>query len=85
MKVFFAVRLDKLTLKGKEYVLEMAALGSGPYKSSDVANILEADLRALAPTRSRIITKGTIYNPAYGDIDFTVPMFDDFLRRTKKP
>jgi len=82
---FFAVRYDRLTPKEKEYVVAMATLGRGPYKSSDIANVLGVDLRTLGPTRSRIITKGMIYSPTYGDIDFTVPMFDDFLRRTKKP
>jgi len=28
-----------------------------------------------------LITKGTIYSPAHGDTAFTVPHFDDFVRR----
>jgi len=61
----------------------MGSLGKGPYRSSDVANTLGEDLRALGPRRAKIIHKGMIYSAAHGDIDFTVPMFDDFLRRHK--
>jgi len=32
--------------------------------------------------RANIIQKGMIYSPSYGDIDFTVPLFADYLRRT---
>jgi hypothetical protein len=78
---FFKVRFERLTPKEKEYVLAMAALGTGPYRSSDVADALGEDVRSLGPRRAKIIHKGLIYSASYGDIDFTVPMFDDFLRR----
>jgi len=80
---FFKVRFERLSPKEREYVLAMASLGKGPYRSSDVANALGENLRALGPRRARIIHKGMIYSAAHGDIDFTVPMFDDFLRRHK--
>ncbi len=79
---FFKVRLDRLTPKEREYVVAMAQLGKGPYRSADVADKLGEAITALGPRRSKIISKGMIYSPAHGDIDFTVPMFDDFLRRT---
>ena len=78
---FFKVRFERLTPKEREYVLAMASLGKGPYRSSDVANALGEELTALGPRRAKIIHKGMIYSAAHGDIDFTVPMFDDFLRR----
>jgi hypothetical protein len=79
---FFKVRLDRLTPKEREYVMAMARLGAGPYRSADVADALGESIQSLGPRRSKIISKGMIYSPAHGDIDFTVPMFDDFLRRT---
>jgi hypothetical protein len=79
---FFRVRFDRLTPKEREYVFAMARLGSGPYRSSDVADQLGERVQSLGPRRASIISKGMIYSPAHGDIDFTVPMFDDFLRRT---
>ena len=78
---FFNVRLERLTQREQDYVHAMASLGSGPYRSTDVANQLSASTQQLAPIRGNIIVKGMIYSPAHGDIAFTVPMFDDFLRR----
>jgi hypothetical protein len=79
---FFRVRLDRLTPKERDYVLAMASLGPGPYRSAEVADALGESTQSLGPRRASIINKGMIYSPAHGDIDFTVPMFDDFLRRT---
>jgi len=79
---FFRVRFDRLTPKEREYVLAMAAFGKGPYRSADVAARLGESVQSLGPRRASIIRKGMIYSPQHGDIDFTVPMFDEFLRRT---
>jgi len=79
---FFRVRFDRLTPKEREYVIAMASLGKGPYRSSDVADVLRENVQALGPRRATIINKGMIYSPAHGDIDFTVPMFEDYLKRT---
>jgi len=35
----------------------------------------------LGPVRASLIRKGMIYSPAHGQIAFTVPLFDEFLRR----
>ena len=78
---FFKVRIDRLTPKEKEYVIAMARLGPGPYRSSDVADKLGEKLTTLGPRRAQIIAKGMIYSPAHGDIAFTVPMFDEYLKR----
>ncbi len=79
---FFRVRFDRLTPKEREYVLAMASLGKGPYRSGDVADRLGESMQRLGPRRAKIINKGMIYAPAHGDIAFTVPMFEDFLTRT---
>ena len=78
---FFKVRFDRLTPKEREYVIGMAKLGNGPYRSSDVADALGETSQSLGPRRSRIISKGMIYSPSHGDIDFTVPMFNEYLMR----
>ena len=46
-----------------------------------MAEALGEPINALGPRRAEIINKGMIYSPAHGDIDFTVPMFDEYLRR----
>ncbi|WP_138510641.1 ATP-binding protein [Maricaulis alexandrii] len=80
---FFRVRMDRLTNAEIDYVHAMAALGRGPYKSTDVAKQLEKAPSALGPCRASIIKKGMIYSPNYGEVEFTVPLFDDFLRRNR--
>ncbi|WP_028914216.1 ATP-binding protein [Pseudorhodobacter ferrugineus] len=81
---FFQVRFDRLTPKEREYVIAMSGIGKGPYRSSEVAERLGEAPSKLGPRRAQIIAKGMIYSPQYGDIDFTVPMFDDYIRRNWK-
>jgi hypothetical protein len=33
------------------------------------------------PVRASLIAKGMIYSPGHGDTAFTVPLFDQFMRR----
>lgn len=81
---FFRVRFERLTPSERKYVKAMAALGSGPYRTAEVASVLGETVQSLGPRRARIIHKGVIYSAAHGDIDFTVPLFDDFLRRLEE-
>jgi AAA ATPase domain len=78
---FFKVRFDRLTPKEREYVIAMARLGPGPYRSSEVAIALDETSQSLGPRRAQIISKGMIYSPSHGDIAFTVPMFNEYLMR----
>lgn len=78
---FFKVRFDRLTPKEREYVIAMAQLGEGPYRSADVADALDETPQSLGPRRAQIISKGMIYSPSHGDIAFTVPMFNEYLIR----
>ena len=80
---FFKVRFDRLTPKEREYVIAMASLGSGPYRSSDVADALGESSQSLGPRRAQIISKGMIYSPSHGDVAFTVPMFNEYLMRNR--
>jgi len=59
----------------------MAELGPGPHRSGDIADVLRVKVQSVAPTRNSLIRKGMIYSPAHGDTAFTVPLFDQFLRR----
>ncbi len=78
---FFRVRFDRLTPTEKRYVRAMAELGSGPHRSGDIAEQLGRTVTSLAPTRSALIDKGMIWSPNHGDTAFTVPLFDEFMRR----
>jgi hypothetical protein len=78
---FFRVRFDRLTPLEKRYVRAMAELGSGPHRSGDIAEVLRRNVTALGPTRNQLIAKGMIWSPSHGDTAFTVPLFDEFMRR----
>lgn len=78
---FFRVRLDRLTPGEKRYLRGMAELGPGPHRSGDIADILDRKVTSLGPTRSKLIEKGMIWSPSHGDTAFTVPLFDEFMRR----
>jgi hypothetical protein len=79
---FFRVRMDRLTPAEKQYLNAMAELGPGPHRSGDIAAQLGVKVESVAPRRSGLIKKGMVYSPAHGDTAFTVPMFDDCLRRS---
>lgn len=78
---FFRVRFDRLTPREKEYLRAMAELGPGPHRSGDIADELGVQVESVAPLRSNLIRKGMIYSPQHGDTAFTVPLFDQYMRR----
>ncbi|MEZ6137945.1 MAG: ATP-binding protein [Pirellulaceae bacterium] len=78
---FFRVRFDRLTPSEKRYMRAMAELGAGPHRSGDVADVLQRKVNSVAPTRSSLIRKGMAYSPSHGDVAFTVPLFDGFMKR----
>lgn len=78
---FFRVRFDRLTPREKMFLRAMAELGGGPYRTGDVADLLGKNTQKLGPLRAGLIKKGMVFSPSYGDIAFTVPLFDEFMRR----
>ena len=78
---FFRVRFDRLTPAEKRYLRAMAELGQGPHRSGDIAAELGRQVTSLGPTRSQLIAKGMVWSPSHGDTAFTVPLFDEFMRR----
>lgn len=79
---FFRVRMDRLTPKERQYLRAMAELGAGPHRSGDIAAELGVRTESVAPRRAELISKGMICSPAHGETAFTVPLFDEFLRRS---
>ena len=59
----------------------MAELGAGPHRSGEIAKLLGREVTSLAPIRSQLIAKGMVWSPSHGDTAFTVPLFDEFMRR----
>ncbi len=79
---FFRVRFDRLTPREKQYLRAMAELGAGTYRTGDIADALRAKITTLGPVRASLIKKGMVYSPSHGEMAFTVPLFDEFMRRT---
>lgn len=79
---FFRVRFDRLTKREKDFMFAMVQVGGGEaQRSGDIAERLKVKATSIGPLRSALIRKGMIYSPAHGDNAFTVPLFDQFLRR----
>jgi hypothetical protein len=78
---FFKVRIDRLTKSEVQFVKAMALLGDGPYAMADIANAMSRSQKSLGPVRSSIISKGMMYSTDHGYLDFSVPLFAEFMRR----
>jgi hypothetical protein len=78
---FFRVRYDRLAARERDYLRAMAEFGPSPHRSGDIADTLGIRVQTAGPLRNGLIRKGMIYSPAHGDTAFTVPLFDQFLRR----
>jgi hypothetical protein len=78
----YEVRIQRATQKERRYLRAMAELGSGPYKVGAVAKAMGSTTTALSTIRQKLLDRGLIYaTEDYGHIDFTVPRFDEFMRR----
>jgi len=80
-KNFFRIRFDRLTPREQDYLRAMAELGPGAHRSGEIARLLHRRVESLGPLRSGLIKKGMIWSPSHGDTSFTVPLFDEFMKR----
>jgi hypothetical protein len=78
---FFKVRMDRATTAERNFMKGMAGLGEGPYKTSDVATAVGKQVNSVGPVRAQLIRKGFVYSPEHGEVAFTVPLFDEYIRR----
>jgi hypothetical protein len=79
---FFRVRAGRVSASERAYLRAMAELGPGPVRSSDVAALLGKDRRGVGPVRDNLIKRALCYSPQWGEIAFTVPLFDQYMRRS---
>lgn len=78
---FFKVRFDRCSPSERRYMRALAELGPGAHRSGDVAALMGLKTTSVGPTRGKLIAKGMVYAPAHGDTEFTVPLFDAYMRR----
>ncbi len=78
---FFRVRLDRTTDLERAYLRAMAQWGAEPAPAGEVAALLGRSSSQAGPTRATLIDKGLLYSPSHGLAAFTVPRFDEFMKR----
>jgi hypothetical protein len=79
---FFLVRAERATDAERRVMHAMACLGEPPYATGEVVRALgKRSASQLSVQRDALIRKGLVYSPRTGFLDFTVPMFADYLLR----
>lgn len=78
---FFKVRFERLTERQQHYARAMAEFGDEPANSTAVATLLDLTVKQAAPIRDEVIKKGMAYSPKRGLVAFTVPKFDEYMKR----
>jgi hypothetical protein len=79
---FHRARFNRATTAEQRYLVALAALGDGPQLTADIAAKLGSTQRSTGLARQNLIdVKGLIYSPERGYVDFTAPLFGDYLRR----
>jgi hypothetical protein len=59
----------------------MAHTGEAPYRTAEIAKQFGAkDQRGVSVHRDSLIQKGLIYSPRRGQLDYTVPLFAEYLK-----
>jgi hypothetical protein len=78
---FFAPQFDLASDAEQRYLLGLASLGDGPYRSSAAATAAGyADTPGASHIRDSLIEKELLWSPRRGFVDFTVPYFADYLQ-----
>lgn len=78
---FYKVRHDRASDKDLEFMKAMIECPSLPCAIKDVARHMHCSTTQASPIRAKLIHKGLIYASSRGEIDFTVPKFDEYLKR----
>ena len=78
---FFKVRHDRASEKELEFMKAMVKCGNLPCATKQVAAIMKSSYNRIAPIRTQLIHKGFIFATSRGEISFTVPQFDKYLKR----
>ena len=78
---FFKVRYERCTESDKKFIFPMVACNKLPCTISNVAMIMNRQVKSISTARAQLINKGIIYVVKYKELDFTVPEFSGFIKR----
>lgn len=81
---FFKVRYERCSDSDKKFVFAMVQCRNLPCLISDVAKNMNKSVSSISTARAQLINKGIIYAVKYRELDFTVPKFAEFIKRTEK-
>ena len=78
---FFKVRYERCTESDKKFIFAMVACNKLPCTISNVAMIMNRQVKSISTARAQLINKGIIYVVKYKELDFTVPESSGFIKR----
>lgn len=83
-KGFFESRYKRCSPSERRFLYAMVECAPLPCEIGEVARCINKEPQQISPLRASLIAKGMIYAPQRGKIDFTVPLFDQYLRRSNQ-
>lgn len=76
------MRYNRCTPRQQDFIVAMVLCGELPCTMANVAANMHSTTSSIGPLRAQLINKGLVYATRQGEVDFTVPKFDEFIRRT---
>lgn len=82
-KSFFRVRYDRLTPREKIFMHAMATCNSNECTLSEVAKCMNTQSPGISRLRENLLKKGMLFSPRHGIIQYSVPLFREYLLRIR--
>jgi len=82
---FFKDRFESATDAEQHYLVVMASLGEGPYRTEEIARTGYRTRTSASVPRDGLLRKDLIWSPRRGLVDFTVPHFAKYIARNHSP
>ena len=79
---FYKVRYARCSEMEKKFIKAMVDCGELPCTIANIAKNMQKTVKSISPIRGKLISKGIIFATKYSELDFTVPEFDKYLKRT---
>ena len=74
LKYLYEKIWQELSAIEKDILIAMTQIKSKKVK--DIREVLNSKSNDFSVYRTRLIRKGVVYSPSYGELDFTLPLFD---------
>ena len=78
---FFKSRYERCSDMEKAFIFSMVECEKLPCGISSISRHFGKNGKSLSPIRAKLIDKGIIFATRHGELDFTVPEFDGFIKR----